>query len=277
MDAVGTLPLTERLSILGRVGTQYARVRDTFSGTGAVTPADPSPSGRSANYKVGAGMQYAVNNSFLVRGEAENYRINDGMGNHVPVTTLMVSLVFPFGRQAEPARHARMAPAYVEPAETRVPQAAPAVVQPVAAVVAQAPVPVAAPVQAPVLRRVSFAAESLFDFDDSVVRPDGRTALDTFAKEVGSMNFEMITVIGHSDRLGTPAYNQTLSEQRADAVKSYLVTSGHFDPAKVSSVGKGEAEPVTLVNACNGEGRTTKRIQCLQADRRVEIEVTGTR
>ena len=86
----------------------------------------------------------------------------------------------------------------------------------------------------------------------------------------------MITVEGHTDRLGSVAYNQKLSVQRAEAVKSYLVTAGGVDPAKVSAVGKGKSQPVTGPNVCQGQKRTDKLIACLQPDRRVEVEVTGT-
>ncbi len=68
----------------------------------------------------------------------------------------------------------------------------------------------------------------------------------------------MIRVEGHTDRLGSSAYNEKLSLQRAEAVKSYLVISGGINPAKISAVGKGESAR-------------------LQPDRRVEVEVSGTR
>jgi OOP family OmpA-OmpF porin len=264
LDLVGTLPLTERFSIIGRVGAQTARSRDTFSGTGGVSVSNPNPSARDTNYKVGAGLQYAFSPSFLVRGEAERYRINDAVGNHGDVDMVSVSLVFPFGRTAAPAPRAAV-PAYVAPAP----------------VVAQAPPPPPPPpapvVVAPERRRVSFSAESLFVFDRAEVQPDGKAALDRFAAETRGTQFDVITVEGHTDRLGSPAYNQKLSTQRAEAVKAYLVSSGGFDAAKVNAVGKGESTPVTQAADCKGNSPTPKLIACLQPDRRVEIEVTGTR
>jgi OOP family OmpA-OmpF porin len=144
------------------------------------------------------------------------------------------------------------------------------------------PVVVAAPV-APVVvapperRRVSFSAESLFTFDKSELRPEGKAALDKFASELASTRFETITVEGHTDRLGTPAYNQKLSQRRADAVKSYLVASGKVEASKVSSVGASESKPITQAADCKGNKPSPKLIACLQPDRRVEIEVVGTR
>ena len=266
LDLVGTLPLSERFAVIGRVGAQAARSRDSFSGTGAVTVGNPNPSARDTTYKVGAGLQYAFSPSFLVRGEAERYRVNDAVGNHGDVDMVSISLVFPFGRTAAPAPRAA-APAYVAPAP--------------APVVAQAPPPppppAPAPVMAPERRRVSFSAESLFVFDRADVQPEGKAALDRFAAETRGTQFDVITVEGHTDRLGSPAYNQKLSTQRAEAVKSYLVSSGGFDAAKINAVGKGESTPVTQAADCKGNSPTPKLIACLQPDRRVEIEVTGTR
>ncbi len=268
LDLVGTLPLTGGLSAIGRVGAQYADARDTFSGSGAVNVLNPSPSKRAANYKFGAGLQYEITPSFLVRAEAERYRINDAVGNHGDVNLFSVSLVIPFGRTPAAAPRATAAPAYVEPAP----------VAPPPPVVAAAPVaPVAPVVTAPERRRVSFTAESLFGFDQSNVKPEGRLALDQFSKELAGTQYEAITVEGHTDRLGTAAYNQKLSSQRAESVKAYLVNSGGVDSKKVSAIGKGESTSVTKPEDCKGTQPTSKLIACLQPDRRVDVEVKGTR
>ena len=270
LDLVGTLPLTERLSAIGRVGAQYARARDSFSGTGAVSVLNPNPQKNEINAKFGAGLQYEFSPAFLVRAEAERYRVNDAVGNHGGVNVVSVSLVFPFGRAPAVAPRAVAAP-YVAPA----PQPAPAPAPPPPAVVAVAPVaPVV--VAPPERRRVSFSADSLFTFDKSEVRPDGRQALDQFARDLQGTSFEVITVEGHTDRLGTPAYNQALSNRRAEAVKAYLVGTG-IDAGKISAVGKGESAPVTQTDACKGQKATPALIACLQPDRRVDVEVTGKR
>ena len=87
----------------------------------------------------------------------------------------------------------------------------------------------------------------------------------------------MITVEGHTDRLGSTAYNQRLSAQRTEAVKAHLVSSGGLAAAKVSAAGKGESAPVTKPEEWKGNKQSPKLIACLQPDRRVEVEVTGTR
>jgi OOP family OmpA-OmpF porin len=143
------------------------------------------------------------------------------------------------------------------------------------AVVQAAPPP--APVEAPARRSVSYAAESMFDFDGSAVRPEGMQLLDKFVRELEGASYEKITVEGHTDRLGAPAYNQALSERRAGSVKDFLVGAGKLDAAKIAAGGKGESQPVTKPEDCVGEKQTAKLIACLQPDRRVEIDVVGTR
>ena len=269
LDVVGTLPLTDRFSALARIGGQYANARDTFTGTGAVKVLNPNPSAHGFNYKAGLGLQYEINSSFVVRAEAERYRINDAVGNRGDVNLYSVSVVFPFGRTPAAAPRAMAAPVAVAAA----PVAAP-LPPPVVAVAAPAPVPVVA---APVRRRVSFSADSLFGFDQSVVRPEGRSSLDKFAQELKGTEFDVIKVEGHTDRLGSPAYNQALSARRAEAVKAYLVGSAGIDGAKIAAFGKGEESPVAKAADCKGTRPTAALLACLQPDRRVEVEVSGTR
>jgi OOP family OmpA-OmpF porin len=128
-----------------------------------------------------------------------------------------------------------------------------------------------------VRRRVTFSAESLFGFDQSTVKPEGKAALDKFAADTRGTQFDVISVEGHTDRLGSTAYNQALSLRRAEAVKAYLVGSGGFAADKVNAVGKGETSPVTQTADCKGSKPTAQLIACLQPDRRVDIEVTGSR
>lgn len=265
IDLVGFLPLMGGLSALARVGVHNTKASDQFRGTGAVVPADASPSETHTSYKVGAGLQYAFTESFFVRGEIERYRVADGMGNHNGVNVASLSLVFPFGRAPKPVRQTMAEPAYVAPLP--LPPEPPAAGLPEPVVVAAVPE----------RRRVSFSAESLFVFDTSEVQPEGMRSLDAFAKELEGTQFDTITVEGHTDRLGSQAYNQRLSEARAEAVKRYLVESGRVEPARISAIGKSESMPVTKPEDCKGHKQTKKLIACLQPDRRVEIEVVGTR
>jgi OOP family OmpA-OmpF porin len=270
VDAVGTWPMTPSFALLGRVGAQYAKVRDTFSGTGSAAGIAGNPSKRALNFKLGLGLQYEITRSVLLRGEVEHFRVTGPVSGHNGVNMISASLVFPIGRVAAAAPRAAI-PAYVAPAP------APAMVQ-APAPVAPPPVVVLAPPARPappVLKTVTFSAESLFTFDNSAVTAQGKTALDGFAAETKGLQYEQISVEGHADRLGSTAYNQKLSLQRADAVKSYLVSAGHVDASRISTVGRSESAPVTHPGDCVGNVATQKLIKCLQPDRRVEIQVIG--
>ena len=154
-----------------------------------------------------------------------------------------------------------------------------------------APAPVAAPAPAPApapkapvpkplaAQRVTLAADVLFDFDQSTLRPDGRAQLDDLVGKARTATLERIVVSGHADRIGRPAYNQGLSERRAQSVKAYLASKG-IDERRMEAYGRGEAQPVTGTKCMKmgKENRHNKKlIACLQPDRRVEIEVAGTR
>jgi OOP family OmpA-OmpF porin len=273
LDVVGALPLSENWSLLGRVGGQFAKTRNVFSGSGAVFTSDPSPSARQFNYKVGAGLQYAFGPHFLMRGEAEQYRTRDAIGGNDRVQVFSLSIVVPFGAGA--GTRTAMKPAVYEPVAYVAP-AAPAP-EPVAEAAPMAPVVAAAPVT-PVAepRRVSFSAESLFGFDKSTIRPEGKLALDSFARDVAGTQFDVVVVEGHADRIGTEAYNQTLSLQRAEAVKAYLVSAGGMDAAKITAKGAGETQP-TQAGDCKATLPMAELRTCLQPDRRVDVGVTGTR
>ena len=275
VDGVVSLPLTENFSAFGRVGVNRAQARDTFTGTGAVHVLNPGPRQWGNNLKVGLGLQYALTPSLAARAELERYRVNDAVGNKGDIDVATLGLVYRFGAKS-PAPAPRAA-APMAPVASVAPVAQPAP-QPAAQPIAPALMPRAAVVPPPpVRRRVSFSAESLYGFDKAVVRPEGQVALDGFAKELQGTQFDVITVEGHTDRLGTKAYNQTLSLQRAQSVKDYLVSVRGMDAAKINAVGKGETAPVTKPQDCVGHKASAKLIECLQPDRRVDVEVTATR
>ena len=281
LDLVGTLPLSERFSVFARAGAQAAKTGATYSGSQPSSIFNPSPSKREVNYKAGLGLQYEVTPSFLVRAEVERYRISDNIGKKGNADMVSVSLVFPFGRTYAPAPRAMTPePMYVAPAPMPAPAPAPMPAPRPApvVVVAPPPPPAPAPMPAPVeRRRVSFSAESLFAFDKSDIKPDGKAALDRFSSELRGTQFDSIRVEGHTDRLGSDSYNQRLSTKRAEAVKGYLISSGGVTSNKISAVGKGETMPVTKPGECRGNKPTKALIACLQPDRRVDVEVSATK
>jgi OOP family OmpA-OmpF porin len=271
------LPITERWSLLGRVGAAYAQTQDTFSGTGAVTVLDPSPRKRETNYKYGVGTQYAFTPALTLRLEAERYRVNDAVGNRGDVDMVSVGLVYRFGG-SQPSVKTVYTP-YVAPTPAPVMAQAPAPQPPAAQpVIVVVPAPVAAPVAAPAPKpwvKVKLQADSLFGFDQDRLQADGQQALDKLMVELKDVNVEAIQVIGHTDRLGTPAYNDKLSMRRAEAVQNYLVQVGGVPASKISAKGVGSRQPDTSPDECKGLKAGQALITCLRVDRRVEIEVTG--
>ncbi|MBI2311227.1 MAG: OmpA family protein [Betaproteobacteria bacterium] len=124
--------------------------------------------------------------------------------------------------------------------------------------------------------KVTFSADALFDFDKAVLKPAGKEALDKFADKLNGVKYEVIIAIGHADRIGSDAYNKKLSMRRAESVKTYLVKEKGIAANRVYTDGKGESDPVTKPKDCAGK-KGKALISCLQPDRRVEVEVAGTR
>jgi OOP family OmpA-OmpF porin len=291
-DLVGRLPLTGSLSAIARVGAQYAVARENFSGTGVVGVSDTSPHDRSLNYKLGVGLQYQVNASLLVRGEAERYRMSDGVGNTGNVNVYSVSLVFPFGgspsavrTSSVPVGQSTMAPVAVSPRRSAPEPVAVSIPTPALAPMAT-PVPtlrpaalvISEPRTAPPTGGAADARPTAhFAFDRSAVGTEGRAALDGFTRALGEASFDVITVEGYADRIGTPAYNRALSLRRAESVKAYLVDTARIDPGKISAVGRGATGPVTRPSDCIGSEPSPELIECLNPDRRVEVAVRGVR
>jgi len=259
IDLVGTMPVNDQLSLIGRVGVHNARARDTFTSTGTVVVVNPNPEIRETNYKAGVGFSYKFSQSMTLRGEVERYRINDAVGNKGDIDVATLSLVFPFGRSPEPA------PKVVE-----------RVVFQEVPIIVVAP-PVEAPVPTPERLRVSFNSDVLFGFDRATVSPAGKRALDKFATELNGVAYDHVTIVGHTDRIGTHAYNEKLSLQRADAVKTYLVSRDAIPANKVTTVGKGSTEPVTDAGVCKGLPTSADVIACLEPDRRVDVDVLGSK
>ena len=260
VDLVGTMPVNDQLSLIGRLGVHNARTSDTFRGTGAVT-ANTNTEARETNYKAGFGFAYKFSESMSLRGELERYRVNDAVGSNGDINVASLSLVFPFGRTPAPAPATKVVERVVYQD------------RPIVVVVPPAEVPVITPENL----RVSFNADVLFGFDRSTVTPLGKRALDKFATELNGVAYDHITIEGHTDRIGKQVYNEKLSLQRADAVKTYLVSLGTISANKVTTVGKGYSEPMTSADECKGIQTSKEVIACLEPDRRVNIDVSGTK
>ena len=115
------------------------------------------------------------------------------------------------------------------------------------------------------VQKVTYAADAFFDFDKSVLKPEGRAALDELAGKIQGINLEVIVATGHTDSIGSVAYNQRLSMRRSEAVKAYLVSKG-IDKSRIYTEGKGKSQPIASNKTSAGRAK----------NRRVEIEVVGT-
>lgn len=262
LDLVGRLPVTDKFSVFGRVGVNYADARDNFSGTGAVRVLNPNPRKHDANIKFGAGLQYDFTEALGMRVEAERYRINDAVGNKGDIDLFSVGLVYRFGGRT---------PTPVAPVAMAEPP------RPLPAPVVAAPPPAPMPAPAPIPAKVSFSADALFDFNQTSVKPAGKAALDRFAADLRGTSFQTIAVTGHTDRIGSHGYNLKLSANRAEAVKAYLSSQGGIAAAMIDAKGVNGADPVTKPGQCKGSKPTPALIACLAPDRRVDVEVSGTR
>lgn len=249
LDLVGIVPLTEKFSVFGRAGLNYAEAKDTFSSTGAVRVSNPNPSKKDTNYKVGLGVQYAITEALAVRGEAERYRVNDAIGNKGHIDLVSVGLIYRFGAKAQPPAPQAVAPALA----------------PAPALVAATPPPPPAP--APRFEKYTLSATELFAFNSAELKPQ-QPKLDEIATALkGNSAVSNVVITGYADRIGSQKANQTLSERRAVAVKTYLTSKG-VEANRLKAEGKGEANPVV---ECNDKKRSAL-IACLAPNRRVEVE-----
>ncbi|MBX9835500.1 MAG: OmpA family protein [Burkholderiaceae bacterium] len=144
---------------------------------------------------------------------------------------------------------------------------APVAAAPAPAATAAAPVVAPAPAPAPAMAtKVTYAADAFFDFDKSVLKPEGKSKLNDLVSKIKGVNLEVVIAVGHTDSVGSDAYNQKLSMRRSESVKAYLVSKG-IEKNRVYTEGKGEKQPVASNKTKEGRAK----------NRRVEIEVVGTR
>ena len=174
------------------------------------------------------------------------------------ISVLAVAIVFAAGCATDEATKPAATPAPKPAAPAPAPAPAPQPTQEVK--------PVEAPKPKPVAEKVTFASDVLFDFDKSVVKPEGKSKLDDLSGKVRGISLEVVIAIGHADSIGSDAYNQKRSVRRAESVKAYLVSKG-IEANRIYTEGKGKKQPVADNRTREGRAK----------NRRVEIEVIGTR
>ena len=161
----------------------------------------------------GTGVKYYFTNNLYARAGVEaDYALDNGKWDY----SALVGLGVNFGGNA----------GAVAPAPTPAP----------------APEPVAEP-EAPVANVVRVELDVKFDFNKSVVKPNSYADVKNLADFMKQYPATHVEVAGHTDSVGPDAYNQKLSQRRADAVKQVLVKDG-VAPSRISSVGYGESRPV---------------------------------
>jgi OmpA-OmpF porin, OOP family len=286
LDLVGTLPITDRWSLLGRVGAAYSETKGSIGGTGAGTVAASSTNKRDTHYKYGFGTQYAFTPALTVRLEGERYQVNDLVGaKGVHVDLISVGLVYRFGAPAavaSPTRTSYVAPAPLyrpEPVIQAAPVPAPAPAPVIVA--APTPLPVLVPVPAPVAPKpwvkVKLQADSLFGFDQDGLQADGKKALDKLVEELQGVNVDDGS--GHGPY--RPPGCQGLQHQAFNAPcrggPQLLGAGGRHACQQSDGCGCGlQPSPKPASSQCQGVKASQALITCLRVDRRVEVEVTGT-
>lgn len=229
-----------------------------------------------AGFAASAQAQIVVDSKAAVQPyilSAGNVVVKDGLGNCLRSSNYSADLI-------KTVMTADGMPVGVACGEIKA--AAPVAAPAAAPVAAPAAKPAAAPVAAPTpaAQKVSLPSDALFAYDKADLSDMGKSNLTTFADNAKKLKaLEVIIAVGHADRIGSPAYNQTLSEKRAAAVKDFLVAQG-IAANKVYTEGKGEAQPITgkTCEKMGAEsGKNKKLVDCLAPDRRVELEAVGTK
>lgn len=239
--------------------------RNNVDYSGIPTIEDRSKTSWLAN--VGLGAQYLFNDSFGLQADVRQQWSRssakapgtsfDADGT---ISNTLVSLggIFRFGAPAAAAPLPAPEPipepvAAAEPAPAPAPEPAPA--------------PAAEPCK-PQFETVTISAEKLFGFDKSKLQEGSKPILDEAAAKLkANPDVGLVMVTGYTDRIGSDAYNQKLSERRAKQVKEYLISQG-VEASRLEAVGKGKADPVV---SCDGIKNRKKLIECLQPNRRVVI------
>jgi OOP family OmpA-OmpF porin len=212
---------------------------------------------------LGLGAQYLFSDSFGLqadlrhqwsKSDAKNADRSVDADGTIGNTLLSLGGIFRFGAPAPVVAEAAPEPAPIAVAPEPAPEPAPA------------PEPVAC---VPEVETITLEAEKLFGFDKAQLK-DTSEIDQVVAKMKDNEIFASVKVIGHTDKLGSDAYNQKLSERRANQVRDYMISQG-IEASRLVAVGKGETMP--KVNCDDVKGRKAQ-ITCLAPNRRVEIEAT---
>lgn len=222
LDLVGILPISERWSALARVGVTRNDTKTRFSSNGLINTAANNQDDSYSKHKFGLGVQYNISDAFTVRLEAERYRMDDLVGNNGDLDLYSLGLVYRFGDT-----EARDLP-------TAAPEPAPVVRQPVAPVTQRAPV--APEPEVLVLEDVHF------NFDTAELSADTKVILRRHVATLKANPQARVRIAGYTSASGSAAYNQALSERRAESIKAFLVSEG-INANRFKTIGFGQRNP----------------------------------
>ena len=104
--------------------------------------------------------------------------------------------------------------------------------------------------------QVTFASGLLYDFDSDAIRPDAARNLQNLAVSLKKYPNTELLIVGHTDALGSTAYNQDLSSRRANSASWYLTTQ-NVSASRVRASGRGETEPMSTITVIVPRGTTT--------------------
>lgn len=233
LDPLFIMPLTRKLSTLLRIGVQYAEADTRYSATGSVS-APPDRTQRNTSYKFGAGLQYDFSEPFSFRVEAEQYRIDDAVGNEGDMQMVSLGMIYHFWSKPAPAR----------------PAAAVAVER------SAAPVRVVVPAPARTEEYCSIL-DIAFEINLVEIQREDKERLAVVATFLNKYPDSTAVIEGHTDDVGSNEDNLALSQRRAESVVSYLVDTYRIAPSRLRAVGHGETRP--LVDNDSEEGKRLNR------------------
>ena len=228
LDAVGSLPFTDKFSMFGRVGVNYAQTKIAFDGAGAVNVLEPSRRKRAPNLKLGVGFQYRFTQAVAMRVEAERYRVTDANHDKGDIDLFSLGLVYKFRREL-PAPVAVALP--------------PPVVQPPPPVAPPPPPPVVVP-PPPRTQRYCSVLELQFDINKDDIKREDRERLRVLGEFLKKYPNSSAVIEGNTDNVGTDEANLRLSQRRAEGVVDYLASTFQIPRAQLRAVGYGETRPI---------------------------------
>lgn len=247
---VATLPLTDQLSALARLGLTYNDSDTRFSSNGLVGVNGFSSSTHYTSHQFGLGLMYQLNEALALRLEVERYRIDDLVGSNGDIDVITLGVLYRYG-SATP---------YYEPTAAPEPMAR--------------STPVMTPDAAPAEEQVAMTAGVIeladvhFEFDQSRLTPATQVILRKHLQQLKANPNMQVRIAGYTSKSGSEAYNQRLSEQRAEAIKAFLVAEGIASPDRLTTIGFGEHQ-----NAEFEANPTQLRSDAAKANMRVLFEI----